>query len=107
LVALALFKIRRFLSSGLRLRTACDLEVIGEMTTKPVAFTVPAEAELLAECQTLVGQCTSEGLFADPSITEVAWSKKRKPTAIDPQKGTKAPAVTEDRDGQADATSEE
>ena len=31
LTALALFKIRRFLKSGLRLRTACDLDVEGEL----------------------------------------------------------------------------
>jgi len=29
LIALALYKVRRFLSTGLRLRTACDLEVAG------------------------------------------------------------------------------
>ena len=31
LIALSLFKIRRFLSTGLRLRTACDLELDGEL----------------------------------------------------------------------------
>ncbi len=31
LIAIALFKIQRFLRDGLRLRTACDLEIVGEL----------------------------------------------------------------------------
>jgi CRISPR-associated protein Csb1 len=32
LITLALFKVRRFLSTGLRLRTACDLKPVGDLT---------------------------------------------------------------------------
>ena len=46
LVALALFKIRRFLSSGLRLRTACDLEPREVQVTRPVGWEMPELAEL-------------------------------------------------------------
>jgi len=70
LVALALLKVRRFLSTGLRLRTACDLQVHGELTvTRPDGFQVPPEEDLLAECQRLVVACKKQ--FA--GITEVKW----------------------------------
>ena len=71
LIALALFKVQRFLSSGLRLRTACDLELEGDLiVTRPTGFAVPPENALLKECSGLVAKC--KPLFADPSVTEVA-----------------------------------
>jgi CRISPR-associated protein Csb1 len=79
LIALALFKVRRFLSTGLRLRTACDLQVKGDLTvTRPEGFAVPSEAELLAECTRLIAACKDEGLFADPPVTEVVWAPSEK-----------------------------
>lgn len=71
LVSLALLKVRRFLSTGLRLRTACDLQAVGELTvTRPKdGFQVPPEEDLLAECQRLIGACKKQ--FA--RITEVKW----------------------------------
>lgn len=75
LVALSLFKVRRFLSTGLRLRTACDLEVEGELTvTRPEGFEIPDEKTLLEECKDLIGSCKT--YFADPAITEVEWKGK-------------------------------
>ncbi len=74
LIALSLLKIRRFLRTGLRLRSACDLEVAGELTVKrPVDFIVPSEAELLTECTRLIGIC-----FKEVSITEVGWVPDKK-----------------------------
>jgi len=79
LIALSLFKIRRFLSTGLRLRTACDLEVDGELVvTRPKDFVVPEEADLLNECKEYIGKCKS--LFADPPLTEVEWKPSKKKT---------------------------
>jgi len=48
LIAIALFKIQRFLRDGLRLRTACDLDLVGELQiTRPKdGFTMPTLAEL-------------------------------------------------------------
>lgn len=72
LIALALFKVRRFLSTGLRLRTACDLEVIDKLrVTRPDGFTVPPEQDLLQECTGLIAECNKNGLFA--GVTEVRW----------------------------------
>lgn len=75
LIALALFKIRRFLWTGLRLRTACDLEPAGEglRVTRPDGVELPSEDALLAECSTLIAACREH--FANPPITEVQWKK--------------------------------
>lgn len=77
LIALSLFKIRRFLSTGLRLRTACDLEMIGDVTVmRPNGFQIADEKTLLDECKGLIGACKT--LFADPPVTEVVWKPGRK-----------------------------
>lgn len=77
LIALALFKIHRFLSTGLRLRTACDLEVDGKlMVTRPNGFQILEEKALLDECQRLIALCRP--LFANPAITEVEWTPSKK-----------------------------
>jgi len=74
LTSLALFKVRRFLSTGLRLRTACDLEVEGDLLVKrPAGFAVPSEPDLLAECKRALAACAAEGLFADPPATRVKY----------------------------------
>jgi CRISPR-associated protein Csb1 len=79
LIALALFKVQRFLSNGLRLRTACDLEMKGALLVKrPEAFVIPSESHLLAECKRLIASCTSEKLFASPPVTEVVWEPAQK-----------------------------
>ena len=75
LITLALFKVRRFLSTGLRLRTACDLEPVDEglRATRPDNVDLPSEGDLLAECSRLIVACKQH--FADPAITEVQWRK--------------------------------
>jgi len=77
LIALSLFKIRRFLSTGLRLRTACDLELDGDLVvTRPEGFVLPAEKDLLSECTRLIALCKPR--FADPPITEIEWRAGKK-----------------------------
>jgi CRISPR-associated protein Csb1 len=75
LVALAHFKILRFLRDGLRLRTACDLELEGELTVqRPADFTVPSLEELEAGENGLPAliKAASEG-FANPPITNLTF----------------------------------
>jgi CRISPR-associated protein Csb1 len=68
LIALSLLKVRRFLDSSLRLRTACDLELVGEVRAKaPADFTLPSESELLTEAQAGIKVCAP--LFANPPVT--------------------------------------
>jgi CRISPR-associated protein Csb1 len=88
LLALALFKIRRFLATGLRLRTACDLEPVEEpRVTRPAdGVSLPTEGELLQECRRLIDLIRSEDatrsgpekLFVDPPVTELIWAKEER-----------------------------
>lgn len=79
LIALSLLKVSRFLSTGLRLRTACDLNCVGDLkVTKPLEFTISKEEILLAECTRLIGICKSAGLFTDPAITTIEWASTKK-----------------------------
>jgi CRISPR-associated protein Csb1 len=78
LTALALFKIRRFLKSGLRLRTACDLDVEGELTvTGPDGFAVPDEKVLAGVLKESLAECKKERLFAHEPITTVIYEEKK------------------------------
>ena len=86
LIALSLFKIRKFLATGLRLRTACDL-ALGKInvTCPEQGFTLPELSKLeedlpsliaaVAEPTTVDGQ--EQNQFANPAITEVNWDGTR------------------------------
>ncbi len=79
LVTLALWKVRKFLETGLRLRTACDLDVCGGLNvTRPQGFDVPLTSDLTASLPRLIEACASEGLFADPPVTQLTFEKKGK-----------------------------
>lgn len=85
LVALGLYKVCRFLGSGLRLRTACDLAPKdGISVTAPEGFTVPDEVSLLEYIQEKIRACTEKKLFADPPVTvlksDVIWKEEKKET---------------------------
>jgi CRISPR-associated protein Csb1 len=72
LIAISLFKVQRFLHEGLRLRTACDLEVAGELRIKrPEGFTLPALAEIEAALPGLIS--AASGQFAAPAKTTVTF----------------------------------
>jgi len=97
LIALALFKIRRFLSTGLRLRTACDLEVNGALSvTRPSGFTVPDEKALLDECKARIKDC--KPLFADPAVTEIEWKPAKKAKGKNAEGGQGEARHTNDAD---------
>lgn len=75
LIALALFKIQRFLETGLRLRTACDLECETLRITRPEGFGVPALAELEAAMPGLIDAVAKEDRFNEPRVTEITYRK--------------------------------
>lgn len=86
LAVLSLWKVRRFLETGLRLRTACDLELAeGEksiVVKRPVdGFALPPTDALTAQLADLISKCN--GLFASPAVTELVWTgdKKKKEKA--------------------------
>ena len=76
LITLALWKIRKFLEAGLRLRTACDLDAEDLEVTRPKeTFAVPSLTELEADLPGLIQACASDGLFADPPVTQLTFNR--------------------------------
>jgi CRISPR-associated protein Csb1 len=73
LIALGLWKIRRFLQVGGRLRTACDLDVRDIAVTRPTGFELPAVDELENAVREQIARCAKLGLFADPPKTIVPY----------------------------------
>jgi len=83
LIALALYKIRRFLETGLRLRTACDLDAAEPRVTRPEGFELPATEALAQVLPKLIeAVATASGFVADPSdrLTTVKWTGGSKKT---------------------------
>jgi CRISPR-associated protein Csb1 len=73
LVGLALFKIQRFLHSGLRLRTACDLEPIGApRVTRPHGYELPELTELSEGMSTLIRAC-ADRFAGEDGVTRVVF----------------------------------
>ncbi|MCA8999784.1 MAG: type I-U CRISPR-associated protein Cas7 [Planctomycetaceae bacterium] len=74
LIAISLFKIQSFLQTGLRLRTACDLEPAGDIVIKkPSGFNLPELDELESSLPTLIEAVADS--FADPRVTSVTYKK--------------------------------
>jgi CRISPR-associated protein Csb1 len=74
LIAIALWKIQRFLERGLRLRTACDLDCEKIRITRPTAgFDLPSHQALTEALPALVAAVAQQGGFADPPVTTVQY----------------------------------
>lgn len=90
LVHLALLKIRRFLNQGLRLRTACDLQGVGELVTRP-EIEMPSESELLACVKEKLEACKVAGMLNPAPVfelkTKTMESKKAKQAKDDSADG--------------------
>lgn len=75
LIALSLWKVRRFLESSMRLRTACELELKeGDASInakRPDGFALPATDDLSKLIGELIGKCRAQ--FADPAVTTLTW----------------------------------
>jgi CRISPR-associated protein Csb1 len=75
--ALALLKVRRFFDSHLRLRTACDFALAGEVRAiAPAGFELPSEEALLAQVKQGIENCAD--LFANPRVTTLTTKVKEK-----------------------------
>ena len=74
LIALALFKVQSFFEVGLRLRTACDLDVTEVRVTRPAAFTLPALGALGNELPGLIAAVAERGMFSEPPAVTVTFS---------------------------------
>jgi len=79
LIALALYKIRRLLFGGLRLRTACDLTLENELAIdSPMGFLMPRVEALLEIIRKNIDACSKQGLFVNPPVTELTTEVKTK-----------------------------
>ena len=75
LILLALFKIRKFLAEGLRLRTACDLDAAGIAVTRPEGFDLPTLDDIEAELPGLIETVGSQGHFGESRVLTVRYEK--------------------------------
>lgn len=75
LIFLSLYKIQAVLERGLRLRTACDLEVSNLKVKRPKEFDLPNLSEL--EEQLRKAAEATQPRFAPRRITEVKWQPKK------------------------------
>ncbi|MCF8037652.1 MAG: type I-U CRISPR-associated protein Cas7, partial [Desulfobacteraceae bacterium] len=75
LISLAFYKIRRFLERGLRLRTACDLELELINATRPSGFELPETAALEENLPQLIQNVTDQGYFAQSPVSTVQYKK--------------------------------
>ncbi len=75
LILVALFKIRKFLAEGLRLRTACDFDVSGVAVARPDGFDLPVLDDLAAELPGLIETVGSQGLFGESRVLTVRYQK--------------------------------
>ncbi len=75
LILLALFKIRKFLVEGLRLRTACDLDAAGVAVTRPDGFEIPAFDDIESELPGLIETIGSQGVFGESRVLTVQYEK--------------------------------
>lgn len=75
LIALALFKIQKFLAEGLRLRTACDLDLLENRVTRPEAFALPSLDSLCDELPQLIEAVAQQDRFHDPRVLTVQYQK--------------------------------
>lgn len=75
LISLSLFKIQKFLTEGLRLRTACDLDLIEHRVTRPKAFSLPSLDALSDELPEMIEAVAQQGLFHEPRTLTVTYQK--------------------------------
>jgi CRISPR-associated protein Csb1 len=75
LITISLFKILRFLETGLRLRTACDLEPVKINIKRPKDFQLPDLKTLAAELPGLIEAVADEGRFNEPRVLEMTYEK--------------------------------
>ena len=86
LLTLALFKLRRFVSGSMRLRTACDLERVDEVVraTKPADFILPSISDLEDDLKRLIERCKDKMKISQVNFNDqFKKSKDKKKTEDD------------------------
>ena len=75
IILLALFKVRKLLSEGLRFRTACDLDLVNLLVTRPAGFEIPELYTLEHALPGLIKQVEESGAFGEMSVLTVTYEK--------------------------------
>ena len=79
LIALSLWKVRRFLDSTMRLRSACELEIDdakgGIRVKRPDDFSLPSADALSSIVCAFIKKCNP--MFASPAVTELTWNNPK------------------------------
>jgi len=76
LTLLSLYKIRRFLEEGLRLRTECDFVIDGNISINtPKDIELPELAHLQEEIPFYIKKCSEKELFANPAVTNIDYKE--------------------------------
>ncbi len=79
LTVLSLWKVRKFLDSNMRLRSACELELPDEDASihvkRPGSFILPSAADLTKSLSGLIAKCKAQ--FADPVVTVLTWNNPK------------------------------
>lgn len=97
LILLSLYKIQKFLTEGLKLRTACDFKLKGRIESNVDDFTIPSLEELEVSIKELIEKCNKKDLFAKPPITDLIYVKgSQKPD----EKSKGEDKVEEDQDAE-------
>lgn len=78
LVALAMYKIRAFLDTGLRLRTACDFECEDVTVKKPDGFVLPELTQVNSALPGLIGAAKQEADFKVTTVKYAGGNKKER-----------------------------
>jgi CRISPR-associated protein Csb1 len=74
LIILAIYKIRKLLEEGLRFRTACDLEIDGDiLVRRPGGFVFPTLKEIEEVLPDMITRCKTN--FAEPAVTTVKFDE--------------------------------
>lgn len=95
LIVLALFKIRRFLDLGLRLRTACDLELVELEVKRPASFDLPSAQALSTALSQLIEANKSQFAACPLSVKYDVKIGKAKKEKKDKEKKTQQAAADE------------
>ncbi len=91
LATLSLWKVRKFLDSNMRLRTACELEMVDRPNAingkRPKGFELFPASELATRLGELIRAC--KPLFSDPAETVLTWTPDGAKKAFDEKKSKK------------------
>lgn len=83
LVVLAIYKIRAFLDTGLRLRTACDLECEAVAVKNPRGFVLPELSQIKEALQGLIEAAKAEAGFKVTTVKYAGATRKEKKSRND------------------------